>query len=262
MAKLQSLGERLGGRTDALHERGLVLDEATRLTDSLREGAAAGRGTAAALSGAANTYQQRLHAATRALMATISELSLYQATALKLAAHKATLERQVADAHARVAAGEPPTQDADAEWATMARREEMMRELRHERDQVCVCKHNHAYAYLLVTTITPIRLLGAIAHRCFTLTPGAPLPRSLLLSWMHMATTLPQQLCRDQTHIYPKIWVFRVHMDPLDRSNRERRVHACGTYVHRCHASWCCNVPLTRCKRCSMLGCNAVKFLQ
>jgi hypothetical protein len=63
---------------DTLGEKQLVLGEVTHLTDSLRGTAAEGRATGAQLAAAANAYQGKLRGVTRRMMATISELSLYQ----------------------------------------------------------------------------------------------------------------------------------------------------------------------------------------
>ena len=52
------------------------------LTSQMREQAAAARPVGASLAAAANAYQERLRKVTRGMMATISELSLYQVRAL------------------------------------------------------------------------------------------------------------------------------------------------------------------------------------
>eukprot|EP00878_Enallax_costatus_P039780 GHUV01045688.1.p3 GENE.GHUV01045688.1~~GHUV01045688.1.p3 ORF type:complete len:105 (+),score=27.97 GHUV01045688.1:182-496(+) len=65
-------------KKDALLDKSTVLDEVSQLTDALRGEAADGRATGAQLAAAANSYQQKLRAVTRKMMATISELSLYQ----------------------------------------------------------------------------------------------------------------------------------------------------------------------------------------
>jgi len=63
---------------DSLMEKGIILDEVDTLTSHLREEAAAARPVGASLAAAANAYQERLRRVTRGMMATISELSLYQ----------------------------------------------------------------------------------------------------------------------------------------------------------------------------------------
>jgi hypothetical protein len=63
---------------DSLMEKCVVLEEVDSLTSQLREQAAAARPLAASLASAANAYQERLRRVMRGMMATISELSLYQ----------------------------------------------------------------------------------------------------------------------------------------------------------------------------------------
>jgi hypothetical protein len=77
---------------DTLQEKGVILDEVAGLTSQMREQAAAARPVGASLAAAANAYQERLRKVTRGLMATISELSLYQVGGCAL------LSRQVAAA--------------------------------------------------------------------------------------------------------------------------------------------------------------------
>lgn len=63
---------------DSLLEKDIILDEVNALTGQLREETAAARPLGASLAAAANAYQERLRRVTRGMMATISELSLYQ----------------------------------------------------------------------------------------------------------------------------------------------------------------------------------------
>jgi outer membrane protein TolC len=79
---LQSLEERLSTKQDALQERCVVLDEVNTLTEQLRSQAATGRAAGQQLAAEANSYQQQLRSVTRKMMATISELSLYQVCCL------------------------------------------------------------------------------------------------------------------------------------------------------------------------------------
>jgi hypothetical protein len=65
-------------QSDCLMEKAVVLEEVHALTSHLREEAATARPVGASLAAAANAYQERLRKVTRAMMATISELSLYQ----------------------------------------------------------------------------------------------------------------------------------------------------------------------------------------
>jgi len=83
-AKIQVLEERLNNKKEALLEKELILDEITNLSEKLRTQALEGRQTSLELSEKVNEFQARLKDLTRKMMATISELSMFQATALKL----------------------------------------------------------------------------------------------------------------------------------------------------------------------------------
>lgn len=65
-------------------EKELILDEITNLSEKLRSQALEGRQSSLELSEKVNEFQARLKDLTRKMMATISELSMFQATALKL----------------------------------------------------------------------------------------------------------------------------------------------------------------------------------
>eukprot|EP00775_Hariotina_reticulata_P013164 gene13164-13294_t len=136
VAKLQSLEERLSMKQDALQERSVVLGEVNSLTQQLRGKAATGRAAGRQLAAEANSYQQRLRSVTCKMMATISELSLYQATALKLQASKSELEGMLDSAKARLAAGQPPTDEIALEWAAVVRQEEILQDLRRQKEEV------------------------------------------------------------------------------------------------------------------------------
>jgi len=69
---------------EALLEKELILDEITNLSEKLRSQALEGRQSSLELSEKVNEFQARLKDLTRKMMATISELSMFQATALKL----------------------------------------------------------------------------------------------------------------------------------------------------------------------------------
>lgn len=83
-AKIQVLEERLNNKKEALLEKELILDEITNLSEKLRAQALEGRQSSLELSEKVNDFQARLKDLTRKMMATISELSMFQATALKL----------------------------------------------------------------------------------------------------------------------------------------------------------------------------------
>ena len=53
-------------------------------------------------------------------MATVSELSMYQATAMKLQQEKHEAELSVQDANWRLEQGQPPNEEAELEWERYA----------------------------------------------------------------------------------------------------------------------------------------------
>ena len=149
----QTLDERLNDKKEQLLEKELVLEEVTALSDRLRKQAAEGRASTLDLAKKVNDFQARIKSTTRKMMAIVSELSMYQATAMKLQQEKHDREMEVEDAvralpspsrntcaehsfvHSPAAAAvlhlcyqkwrlennEPPTEEAEHEWYRMER---------------------------------------------------------------------------------------------------------------------------------------------
>lgn len=68
-----------------------------------------------------NECQGRVREVTRSMMALVSELSMYQATALKLEEERESQEEQLANSRKLVASGEPPSADAFRELRRIER---------------------------------------------------------------------------------------------------------------------------------------------
>lgn len=83
-AKIAVLQERLSDRKEQLLEKDLILDEVTALAGRLRNKATQGRDETLQVATDVNAAHTRLRVLTRRMMAAVSELSMYQATALKL----------------------------------------------------------------------------------------------------------------------------------------------------------------------------------
>jgi hypothetical protein len=77
-AKVQVLEERLNDKKEQLLEKELVLEEVSSLSDKLRRQASDGRADTLALAKRVNEFQSRIKETTRKMMATVSELSMYQ----------------------------------------------------------------------------------------------------------------------------------------------------------------------------------------
>ncbi|CAN0155595.1 unnamed protein product, partial [Scytosiphon promiscuus] len=111
-ASIMVLEDRLSDKKEALLEKELVLEEVVSLTKKLRKQATDGRAEALLLSKKVNEFQGRIRDTTRRMMATVSELSMHQATALKLQQEKMARERELQEATWRADHGEPPTEAA------------------------------------------------------------------------------------------------------------------------------------------------------
>jgi hypothetical protein len=120
-AKIEVLQDRLNDKKEQLLEKDLILDEVSSLSDKLRMQAAESRGSTLELAKKVNDYQSKIRNITRKMMATISELSMYQATAMKLQHQKTENENLVNAAREKLANGAPPTDDAEYEWFRMER---------------------------------------------------------------------------------------------------------------------------------------------
>lgn len=114
--KIQDLEERLNDKKESLLEKELILEEVTSLSEKLRQQAVEGRQGTMELSQKVNVFQARIKDVTRKMMATVSELSMYQATTLKLEKERDGIQEMAMDARERVNEGAPPTDTADAEF--------------------------------------------------------------------------------------------------------------------------------------------------
>jgi hypothetical protein len=115
-AKIHVLEERLSDKKEQLLEKDLVLEEVTALCDKLRRQASEDKAGTEQLALQLSSYQGRIRETTRKMMAIVSELSMYQATSMKLSQEHAEREMVLKDATARFDAGEAPTTEAVTLW--------------------------------------------------------------------------------------------------------------------------------------------------
>merc|ERR1711903_165277 len=110
--KTQDLEERLNDKKESLLEKELILEEVSALSDKLKQQAVDGRQGTMELSQKVNIFQARIKDVTRKMMSTVSELSMYQATAHKLQKERDDACERMGDARERMANGQPPTDTA------------------------------------------------------------------------------------------------------------------------------------------------------
>uniref|UniRef100_A0A6U2FXG2 Cilia- and flagella-associated protein 58 central coiled coil domain-containing protein n=1 Tax=Hemiselmis andersenii TaxID=464988 RepID=A0A6U2FXG2_HEMAN len=129
LAKVAQLEDRLNLKKEQLLEKELVLEEVGSLSERLRTQAVEGREETLDIAKTVNEYQAKIKRITRRLMACVSELSMYQATSIKLEQEKADKIEMLDVAKERLEAGEAPTEDAEREWDRMQRRRDIRSEM-------------------------------------------------------------------------------------------------------------------------------------
>ena len=115
LAKIQVLEERLNGKKEKLLEKELILEEVTTLTGKLRKQAGQGHADTLSLAQSVNSHQARIRSVTRKMMASVSELSMYQATAMKLQQERHLRMKEVETMRARIENGQCPSEQAERE---------------------------------------------------------------------------------------------------------------------------------------------------
>jgi len=118
-SQIAVLSSRLNGQKEQILEKELVLEEVTALSNKLRMQAAEGHQVTLELAKKMNEYQTRIKKLTRKMMAVVSELSMFQATAIKLEQEKKMKEQTYLTGEANMQQGLPPSEDAEHEWYRM-----------------------------------------------------------------------------------------------------------------------------------------------
>lgn len=136
LARVHQLKERIAAKVEQIAEKDVILRELGGLLDRCQAYATSQRDDAFALARAVVEYKQRYRTATRRIMALVSELSMYQATALKLNAEKAEAEAAVAEARARLEVGQAPTAEAERDWQRLQREREVVAELHAQQEAI------------------------------------------------------------------------------------------------------------------------------
>jgi chromosome segregation ATPase len=100
--KIKTLELRLDGKREQLLEKELVLEEVTTLTNKLRIQAVSKRDSTKILCDKLNDFQSKIRDTTKKMLASVSELSMYQATALRLQQEKGVRETALEEANWRL----------------------------------------------------------------------------------------------------------------------------------------------------------------
>ena len=132
-AKIQVLEERLNNKKESLLEKELVYEEVSNLAEKLRTQALDGRKSTLEIAEKINEYKARTTELSRKMLATVSELSMFQSKALKLQTEKEEKEQLLEQAVQRMENGMAPTDQADAEWEKKVRDQQRRQQDKVER---------------------------------------------------------------------------------------------------------------------------------
>ncbi|XP_054752363.1 coiled-coil domain-containing protein 146-like [Lytechinus pictus] len=121
--KIEDLEIRLAEKEEQLLEKDLIFDQVTRLADRVNNRVNAGKDDTLELAKKVNDLQARIKDITRKMMASVSELSMTQAEAMKLQQESRDGEARLQQAYLRMEQGEAPTPEAAREWERMMRDE-------------------------------------------------------------------------------------------------------------------------------------------
>lgn len=137
--KSQQLEERLAAVNEKLMEKDLILEETTELSNRLRKQALNGRDFTLALAKKVNGYQFGIKNKTKRMMSTLSELSMVQASSIKLEMDVAQAEERLHAARERAEQGLPPSDDVERrfekELSNTQRRKEVLSQRKAREDE-------------------------------------------------------------------------------------------------------------------------------
>ncbi|RNF05777.1 coiled-coil flagellar protein, move backward only 2 [Trypanosoma conorhini] len=114
--RCQELEERVNAINERIREKDLILEEVTELSSRLSDQAKTGREFTLALAKQVNSHHSSIRAKTRQMMATVSELSVFQASAIQLQQDVQRLEGLVEEAERLMEQGEAPFLEAEERY--------------------------------------------------------------------------------------------------------------------------------------------------
>lgn len=133
--KIALLETRINEKRSQLLEKELVFEEITALNSQMNAQVSTKREVAKDLADQLNELQSRIRDTTKRMLATVSELSMYQATALRLQQEKADREGSLEVARRNLENGEPPNEDAVRDLYRSEKRREVNLEMLQRRQE-------------------------------------------------------------------------------------------------------------------------------
>lgn len=134
-AKIKVLDDRLDQKREQLLEKELILEEVSSLTERLRSQALGKRDNAKYLADELGGLQTRIRDTTKKMLASVSELSMYQATALRLQQEKMQREKELEEAAWNFDHGAAPSDEAVKDWERIERKRTLRLESSIKREE-------------------------------------------------------------------------------------------------------------------------------
>lgn len=153
--KVEELETRLAEKEEQLLEKDLIFEQVERLVGRIRNKAEVGKDDTLNLAKSVNGVQARIKETTRKMMALVSELSMNQASAMKLQQEVKEREGELEQCYIRMEKGEPPSQDMEMDWNRMLRDAERRREDGQNRQMMEEEEEQYKIAGGVYTTAEP-----------------------------------------------------------------------------------------------------------
>ena len=109
-------------------EKDLILEQVLRLTERIQSKVDASKDDTLTLAKKINAMQGSIKDTTKKMMATVSELSISQASALNMQEEVKNKELLLEQCYTRIEKGEAPTDEIEREWYKMLENEARMRD--------------------------------------------------------------------------------------------------------------------------------------
>lgn len=135
-SKILSLEDRLDKKREKLLEKQMLFEEINSMSEKLKYQALNQRDSSKRLSDQLNSIQNKIREVTKKMLATVSELSMYQATALKLQQERTQRERKLEECRWRYSNGEAPTDEVIKELELMNRNKNSEKSRRELAEQL------------------------------------------------------------------------------------------------------------------------------
>lgn len=116
MKKLETLEEKLAKVEEKCLEKDLILEQVSRLTERIESKVDSSKDDTLKLAKKINSIQSQIKDTTKKMMASVSELSISQASALNLQEEVKNKELSLEQIYARIEKGEAPSEDMEREW--------------------------------------------------------------------------------------------------------------------------------------------------